>query len=95
MGVRALARGTEPDAEVTPAVLERLRADGLSFEPEPPRGATPDELSGSRRVVSFGPELAGADALRWDEVPAVADGIDATVAAIEARLPELLAELGR
>jgi hypothetical protein len=80
---------------VTPAVLERLRADGLSFEPERPSVATPDELSAARCVVSFGPELAGVDALRWDEVPAVADGIDATVAAIEARLPELLAHLDR
>jgi protein-tyrosine-phosphatase len=91
--VRALARGTEPEPEIPPEVVEGLRAAGVPIEPRRPQWPTGEELASAARVVSFGPELSGVAAEQWNDVPAVADGFAAAYDAISARLPRLLAAL--
>jgi arsenate reductase len=98
--VRALAAGTEPDPEIAPAVLRALLAEGIDLRGQRPRRVTPEDLAGAAAVVSFGPDLSalvapGRPIVRWDDVPALSEGVEAGRAAILARLPTLLQEVSR
>jgi protein-tyrosine-phosphatase len=96
--LRALARGTEPEPQVAPAVAAGLLAQGIDVRTWQPRPVTPDDLARAWRVVSFGPDLsqlhpAGTPVQVWSDVPAVADGLPAARAAIVGRLAALLQDL--
>jgi arsenate reductase (thioredoxin) len=93
--LRALARGTEPEPQVAPAVAAGLLAEGIDVAAWRPRLVTRDDLAKAWRVVSFGPDLshlgpAGTLVQVWGDVPAVADGFQAAQAAIASRLSTLL-----
>jgi protein-tyrosine-phosphatase len=91
----ATAAGTDPDAELTPAAVKGLAADGLSAASRRPRPVTLHDLRTATRVVSFGGDVAGAGQRvdRWDDVPAVSDGYEAARARILASVDRLVAEL--
>ena len=97
--VRAAAAGIEPDPELSPAVVEALAGEGLDLSAERPRRATAADLARAWRVVGFNcdvPDVApGVLVERWDDVPAVADGLATARAAIRARLGRLLDECER
>ena len=66
--------GTEPDAEVAPAVVTLLRAEGIDVADHRPRRVTVEELATARRIISLGCDLG--DLLlpdmvveRWDDIP--------------------------
>jgi len=89
--------GTEPDADIAPAVAVALRADGVDLGGRKPRLVTSQDVTVADRVVAFGCELGAAAAPgtrvdQWTEVPAVSDGLPAARAAIRARLERLLDE---
>jgi arsenate reductase len=93
--LRALARGTEPEPRVTPAVAAGLLAEGIDIEAWQPRLVTHDDLAPAWRIISFGPDLShllpeGANVEAWDDIPAVANSLPAAQAAIAGRLPELV-----
>lgn len=93
--LRALARGTEPEPQVAPAVAAALLAEGVDVDAWQPRLVTHDDLAPAWRIISFGPNLShllpeGALVETWDNIPAVADSFPAAQAAIAARLPELI-----
>jgi arsenate reductase (thioredoxin) len=96
--LRALARGTQPEPQVAPAVTAALLAQGIDVGAWQPRPVTPDDLARAWRVISFGPDLsqlhhAGTPVQVWSNVPAVADGLQAAQAAIAGRLSTLLQDL--
>ena len=69
----ATAAGTEPDAEVSPAVLELLRSEGIDVADQRPRRVTPEELVAAARIISLGcdlDDLQTADTVveHWDDV---------------------------
>lgn len=89
--------GTEPDADIAPAVAAVLHADGVDFGGKKPRLVTRQNVAVADRVVAFGCELGeaaapGARVDQWREVPAVGDGLPAARAAIHARLGRRLDE---
>jgi arsenate reductase (thioredoxin) len=93
--LRALARGTEPEAQVAPAVVAGLAAEGIDVGAWRPRPVTPGDLARAWRVVSFGPALSHLVPKStlvevWADIPAVADGFQAAQAAIAARVPKLI-----
>ena len=95
VALRALARGTEPEPRVAPAVVAGLLGEGVDVEAWQPRLVTPDDLAPAWRIISFGPDLShllpeGALVEAWDNIPAVADSLPAAQAAIAARLLELI-----
>jgi hypothetical protein len=90
MELQAIARGTEPDEQVSPVAASGLEAAGIPLPLQTPQRPTAGELGRAWRVVSFGPEL-DVPAERWDDVPAVADGFEAVRDSIVARLAALLA----
>jgi arsenate reductase (thioredoxin) len=97
--LRALARGTEPEPQVAPAVAAGLLANGIDVTAWQPRPVTPGDLTQAWRVVSFGPDLSnlvpkGTLVEVWEDVPAVADGFQAAQTAIADRLVRLVKDDG-
>ena len=88
--------GTEPDADVAPAVLRTLGAEGVDLRGKRPRRVTAQDVAGAWRGITFGCELgvaaAGAAIERWDDVPAVSADLPLARAAIEARVRALVDE---
>jgi protein-tyrosine-phosphatase len=87
--------GTEPDADIAPAVAAALRAEGLDLRGKKPRLVTRDDVAAADQVVAFGCDLGvasvpGARIEQWADVPAVSAGLPAARAAIQARLEQLM-----
>lgn len=96
-GLRVTAdfAGTQPDAEIAPAVAAALRAEGMDLAGRKPRLVTAGDLSAADTVVAFGCDLGvatspGARVEQWTDVPAVSEGLPAARAAIRARLEQLI-----
>ena len=93
--VEALARGIEPDEEVSAAAAGGLLAEGLDVRGNRPRALTPGDLVGASRVVAFGCDVSdmvppGVPVEQWAEVPAVSDGYARARAAVVSHFPDLL-----
>ncbi len=96
LDAEAVAAGTEPDAELTPAAARGLAGDGLTPRPGRPRPVTLYDLGAATRVVSFGCDVkpgAGQPVERWDDVPAIGEGYGVARDRIVARVERLVAEL--
>lgn len=50
---RAIARGTNPDPEISPKVARGLQADGLASSESAPKKISGADLAGARRVITF------------------------------------------
>jgi len=92
--LRAIARGTDPESELSPAALSGLEADGIAAEAEAPHLVDPEELRTAWRIVSFGPDLTdiapAETALETWTVPAVSDGYGAARDAIVGKLTDVI-----
>ena len=53
LNFRAIARGTNPDPEISPKVREGLQKDGLASSEPAPRKISKADLTGARRVITF------------------------------------------
>jgi arsenate reductase len=96
--LRALARGTEPEPQVAPAVAAGLLEQGIDVGAWQPGLVTGDDLAGTWRVVSLGPDLShlrpvGTLVQVWSDVPAVADSLQEAQAVIASRLSALFKDL--
>jgi protein-tyrosine-phosphatase len=92
--LRAIARATDPELDLSPAALSGLEADGIADRAWAPQRLDPDDLRTAWRIISFGPDLtdiAPADAAldTWT-VPAVSDGYEAARDAIVEKLAGLI-----
>ena len=72
--LHATSAGTEPDAEVPPAVLALLRADGIDVADYRPRRVTVEVLATAHCIITLGCDLGdlerpGMVIERWDDVP--------------------------
>ena len=97
LAVTADFAGTEPDADIAPAVAAALQADGVDLGGKKPRRVTASDVARADQVVAFGCDLgdAGASGVRieqWRDVPAVSDGLPVARAVIHARLERLFDE---
>ncbi|HET7295280.1 MAG TPA: hypothetical protein VFM88_22870 [Vicinamibacteria bacterium] len=97
--VRAVSRGTAPDAAVPPAVARALADEGVDVSAFRPRALGEADLRGATLVVAFGVDVgdmarkAGVRVSRWDDVPAVSTSYAEARAAIVSRLATLLDDL--
>jgi hypothetical protein len=96
--LRAISRGTAPDATVPSRITEGLHRDGLRL----PDGFTPTALSAKDmaqaiRIVSFDVKLPtmqeSSRFVRWDGLPAFSDSYDAANRAITSMVESLIREL--
>ncbi|MGH6953061.1 MAG: hypothetical protein ACREGL_02695 [Alphaproteobacteria bacterium] len=93
--VEAIARGIEPDPEVSAAAAHGLLAEGLDVRGGRPRALTSEDLAGASRVIAFGCDVSGmvppgVPVEQWVEVPAVSEGYARARAAVVSHFPGLL-----
>lgn len=99
LGLRAVSRGTDPDAEIATNAEVGLRADGLVADERSPAKLTQADAAGADRVVTFYelPETyaTAVPVERWDGVSPVSENYEKARDEIVERLRRLLGELGR
>ncbi|HZM20108.1 MAG TPA: hypothetical protein VFC02_00115 [Anaerolineales bacterium] len=94
--VRAIARGTNPDAELSPKATAGLREDGLSPTESVPQKLSIADIESALRIVSFCelPEEYRTKVIveQWDGVPPVSENYEDARDAILERINELINE---
>ena len=97
LALRAISRGTDPDAENHPAAVAGLAADGLEARARP-RALQASDLETPTAVVAFSPlpsdYATGVPVQVWN-VPPVSEDYSAARDAIVARVDRLLDDLAR
>ena len=77
LGLRAIARGTNPDQEISAQTIQGLSEDGLFPTESTPQKLTEAELNTAQHVVTFcelPSEYRGrVNVERWDDVPLVSE----------------------
>ena len=97
LDLRAIARGTNPDPELSRQAVEGLSGDGLAPAEGTPQKLTEDDLRSSQRVVMFCelpsqyPQPAAIE--HWENIPPVSDDYEKARDAILARLMPLLEQM--
>ena len=98
--VRVVSAGTDPDAQVSPAVASHLKKHGYEVPVAKPRRATADDTAMADVVISIGCDVQDLPAIRgklqrWDDVPAPSEDFAAADARIKQHVRELIDELVR
>ena len=96
VSLHATSAGTEPDAEVAPAVVALLRTEGIDVSDHRPRRVTPEELAAAHRIISLGCDLGdlarpGMVIEHWDDVPPPSQNLLVARDHIRAHVEQLLA----
>jgi arsenate reductase (thioredoxin) len=78
LNIRAIARGTNPDPEISPKISAGLRGDDLVSSEPAPKKISKADLAGARRVITFcvlpDDYPGGIQVENWDEfLPAIED----------------------
>ena len=101
LAIRSVARGADPQAELSVSAVKGLKEDGLPPTPGAPRPLTAADVRGSARVIAFDCEEPAMKALRgmdacWDDVPATgqdyARARDRIRAHVEAMVDQMVAQ---
>jgi len=92
--VRAVARGTNPDQELSPKTVEGLERDGLKPTETMPQRLTRAEVESAQRIITFC-ELPEEfqDAMiveQWSDVPPVSENYGKARDSIVAKLNQLM-----
>jgi arsenate reductase len=92
--------GTEPDAELAPAVVALLRGEGIDVADQRPRRVTAEELAAASYIISLGCDLGdlarpGMPIEHWDNVPSPSQDLQAARDRIRDHVEELVATLKR
>jgi arsenate reductase (thioredoxin) len=100
LNVRVESAGTEPDAQVSPAIAAHLSKSGFAVPVSKPRRVTPADLEAADVVISIGCDLKDLPRPRgrlvnWDDVPGPSEDFGGADAAIRKRVFELIDELTR
>jgi arsenate reductase len=100
LNVKVDSGGTEPDAEVAPAVAKHLTENGYSIPVVKPRLVTADDMAGADVVISIGCDVSGLPAprgrlVKWDDVPPPSENFTRADEAIRQHVVELVDELVR
>ena len=95
---QANAAGTDPSAEVSPAVVELLKTEGIDVSNQVPQRVTAEALLNASRVISLGCDLdgllpPGTPVERWDDVPLPSQNLAAARDSIRAHVEQLIHSL--
>lgn len=97
LDLRAIARGTNPDAELSPKTVAGLQADGLTPTESAPQKLSLTDIESAQRVVAFCelPNEYQTKAVieQWDGVPPVSEDYDKARDAIVERVRQLINSL--
>jgi len=99
LAVRAVSRGTRPDASVPEEVVAALGDDGFDVAAFKPQRLSEADVLAADRVVAIGVDLgevaakAGRRVVRWDDIPPFSVSYPQARQAMLSRIASLLAEL--
>jgi len=97
LNLHAIARGTEPQPELSVSAREGLNADGVPFETTRPQRLSIKEAALARRIVTFTSLPAKYSSLviveKWTDVPPTADNYAGARNAILTHLHDLIRQL--
>ena len=92
--LRASARGTNPDAELSATAIAGLHEDGLTPTESFPQKLSLEDIESAQRIVSFCelPEEYHKKTFveQWDDIPPVSENYEKARDAIRERINELL-----
>ena len=94
LGLRAIARGTDPDERLSSQAVKGLSEDGLTPMEAVPQKLTEADLQSAQRVVTFCELPAecrpGVAVERWEEIPPVSENYERARDAIVERIRHIL-----
>ncbi|RPJ21625.1 MAG: hypothetical protein EHM33_25620 [Chloroflexi bacterium] len=92
--LRAVARGTNPDNQLSPQAIKGLSEDGLTPTESVPQKLTEADLQSAQRVVTFcelPTEYRGQAIVEyWDDVPPVSESYEQARDVLVERLRQML-----
>jgi protein-tyrosine-phosphatase len=90
--LHAISRGTNPDPEISPAVIEGLRKDQISLPADKPTKLTSAEASSALKVISFCelPDAINTQTVERWEVPPLSEDYSKSRDAIVKKINELI-----
>ena len=93
LNIRAIARGTNPDTELSPNAVTGLQADGLVASESIPQKLSLEEIKNTQRVIAFyelPKEYQNKPIEQWDGVPPVSEDYEKARDVIVERINRLL-----
>jgi len=97
LNLKAVARGTHPDQELSPKAVQGLLEDGLQPTESTPQNILPVEAESARRIIAFCElpmefkQVSMTE--QWDDVPPVSENYQTARDAIVEHLNRLMVEL--
>ncbi|HEY5729713.1 MAG TPA: hypothetical protein VIS72_06645 [Anaerolineales bacterium] len=99
LDIRAIARGTHPDAELGPKAVEGLVNDGLTPTESTPQKLSLADVDSAQHIVTFcelTQELKTITTSEsWAEVPNISDGYEPARDAIIKHIDQLISNFSR
>jgi arsenate reductase (thioredoxin) len=100
LNVRVISAGTDPDAQVAPAVASHLTKKAYDVPIAKPRRVTAEDMATADVVISIGCDLKDLPAprgtlLNWDDVPSTSEEFARADEKIRERVLQLVDELVR
>jgi len=93
LDARAIARGTNPDSELSSKTIAGLQSDGLAPSESAPQKLTLAEVESAEQVISFcelPKEFQGKTSIeQWEGIPSVSDNYQTARDAILEKLNQL------
>jgi len=93
LDARAIARGTNPDSELSSKTIAGLQQDGLSPAESAPQKLTLAEVESAEQIISFcelPEEFQGKTSIeQWEDIPPVSDNYQTARDAILEKLNQL------
>ena len=96
LDLRAIARGTNPDEELSLRAVEGLSEDGLTPTETVPRKLTQAEIESAQRLIAFCElpiEYRQTIVEHWDDIPPVSENYEKARDAIIERIDHLIRQL--
>ena len=94
VAARALARGTNPDSELSPKTIVGLQSDGLSPTESAPRRLTLAEVESAEQIISFcelPQEYRNKGPVeQWNDIPPVSENYEKARDALRTHINQLL-----
>jgi arsenate reductase len=97
LSLRAIARGTHPDAELSPKAVAGLQEDGLTSTESIPAKLTREDIEYAQQIISFcdlPEEYRQKSAVeQWPDIPPVSEDYERSRDAIVEHLQKLISTL--
>ena len=97
LDLRAISRGTNPDEEMPPKIMQGLETEGLTAGEPKPKMLSKDDVAGASRVVTFCDLPEGYNQLapveQWNDVPPISEDYEKSRDAMLVHINQLLDDI--